>query len=139
MQKYAKAFTTALIVALGGVGTALAQGDGSINYQAGITIAIAFLTSFSVVWAVPNVPHHLTRAVVPDGPPVWQKYLKAGYGALMAGLGALATAYTQGHGSIGWSAVIAIAITFFGALGAVWRIPNAAAKVAAHRKAAKAP
>lgn len=53
-----------------------------------------------------------------------QKYLKAIYGAVMAGLGATATAYAQGNGHIGWQAIIFIATTTLTALGVIWGVPN---------------
>jgi hypothetical protein len=54
------------------------------------------------------------------------KYLKAIYGAAFTGLGALAAAYVQGHGHIGFVADIEIATATLGAFGVVWGIPNAA-------------
>jgi hypothetical protein len=54
------------------------------------------------------------------------KYLKALYGAVLAGLGATATAYIQGHGHIGFVADIFIATTVVTAFGVVWGVPNAA-------------
>ena len=56
-----------------------------------------------------------------------QKYLKAIWGAAIAGLGAASTAYAQGNGHIGWVAAIAIAITTLTALGGVWSVTNAGA------------
>lgn len=56
-----------------------------------------------------------------------QKYLKAIYAALLAGLGATGTAYVQGGNHIGVAAAITIAITTLTALGVVWGVPNAQA------------
>lgn len=55
------------------------------------------------------------------------KYLKALYAAVFAGLGATATAYTAGHGHIGWEAGIAIATSVLTSLGVVWGVPNTSA------------
>jgi hypothetical protein len=52
-------------------------------------------------------------------------YLKAIYGAVLAGLGATGTAYVQGHGHIGWVAGIFIATATVTAFGVVWGVPNA--------------
>jgi hypothetical protein len=53
-------------------------------------------------------------------------YLKALYGAVVAGLGATSTAYAQGHGHIGWQAIIFIVTVTVTAFGVVWGVPNAA-------------
>lgn len=53
-----------------------------------------------------------------------QQYLKAVYGAVVAGLGAAATAYAQGGGHIGWQSGIFIASAALGALAVVWGVPN---------------
>lgn len=50
--------------------------------------------------------------------------LKAIYGAILAGLGATATAYAQGGGHIGWQAGIVIATATVTAFGVVWGVPN---------------
>lgn len=55
------------------------------------------------------------------------KYLKAIYGAVLAGLGATGTAYAQGNGHIGIVAAVFIATTVVTAFGVVWGVPNAAA------------
>ena len=55
------------------------------------------------------------------------KYLKAIYGAALAGLGATYTAYAQGNGHIGFVAGIAIATATVTAFGVVWGVPNAPA------------
>lgn len=57
-----------------------------------------------------------------------QQILKALYGAAMAGLGATAAAYTQGHGHIGFVAGITIAGSVLTALSVVWAVPNQEAK-----------
>lgn len=54
------------------------------------------------------------------------KYLKAIYGAVIAGLGATSAAYVQGHGHIDFQACIFIATATITALGVVWGVPNAA-------------
>jgi hypothetical protein len=51
-------------------------------------------------------------------------YLKAIYGAVLAGLGATSAAYVQGHGHIGWIAGIFIATATVTAFGVVWGVPN---------------
>ena len=53
-----------------------------------------------------------------------QKYLKAIYAAILAGLGATYTAYAQGNGHIGLQAGIAIATATVTAAGVVWGVPN---------------
>ena len=53
-----------------------------------------------------------------------QAYLKAVYGALVAGLTATATAYTAGNGHIGYQAIIVIVTAIVVAFGAVWGVPN---------------
>ena len=53
------------------------------------------------------------------------KYLKAIYAALLAGLGAAATAYLNGHQHIGVLGGIGIATAAVTALGVVWAVPNA--------------
>ena len=55
------------------------------------------------------------------------QYLKAIYGAILAGLGATGTAYAQGGGHIGWVAGIFIATAVVTSFGVVWGVPNAAA------------
>lgn len=57
-----------------------------------------------------------------------QKYLKAVYAAVIAGLGATGTALAAGNNHIGWQAGITIAITTITALGGVWGVANAQAK-----------
>lgn len=54
-----------------------------------------------------------------------QKYLKAIYGAVAAGLGALSVAYADG--AITGQEWVTIAIAAFGALGVIWGVPNKAA------------
>jgi hypothetical protein len=51
-----------------------------------------------------------------------QKYLKAIYGAVAAGLGALSVAYADG--AITGPEWVTIAIAAFGALGVIWGVPN---------------
>lgn len=51
-----------------------------------------------------------------------QKYLKAIYGAVAAGLGALSVAYADG--AITGQEWVTIAIAAFGALGVIWGVPN---------------
>jgi len=51
-------------------------------------------------------------------------YLKAIYGAVVAGLAATGTAYAQGHGHIGYQAGIVIATAVVAAFGVVWGVPN---------------
>ena len=51
-------------------------------------------------------------------------YLKAIYGAILAGLGATSTAYAQGNGHIGWQAIIFIITATVAAFGVVWGVPN---------------
>ena len=53
-----------------------------------------------------------------------QKYLKAIYAAVFAGLGALSASLEQGNGHIGWQAGVAIALASLSALGVVWGVPN---------------
>lgn len=53
-----------------------------------------------------------------------QKYLKAVFAALLAGLGATSTAYAQGGGHIGGQAIIFIATTVLTSLATVWAVPN---------------
>ena len=67
------------------------------------------------------------------------QYLKAIYGAVLAGLGATATAYAQGHGHIGWQAVIFIVTSVVTSLGVIWGVPNAPAKSANKAGTIRAP
>jgi hypothetical protein len=53
-MKYLKALYASALTGLGSASTALAVDNGHIGWQAGVTIAIATLTSFGVVWGVPN-------------------------------------------------------------------------------------
>jgi hypothetical protein len=52
-MKYAKALFAAVLAALGATQTAYTA-SGHIGYAAGITIAIATLTTLAVVFGVPN-------------------------------------------------------------------------------------
>lgn len=51
-----------------------------------------------------------------------QKYLKAIYGAVASGLGALSVAYADG--AITGQEWVTIAIATLGALGVIWGVPN---------------
>lgn len=51
-------------------------------------------------------------------------YLKAIYGAILAGLGAAQTAYLVPPHHIGWGAAIGVTIATVTTLGVVWGIPN---------------
>ena len=55
----------------------------------------------------------------------FQSYLKAFYAAVIAGLGATATAYVTGGNHIGFVQGIFIATTALVAFGGVWGVPNA--------------
>lgn len=55
-----------------------------------------------------------------------QKYLKAIYGAAVAALGSVGTAYVA-QGDLTWQVIVPIAITFLGALGVIWGVPNSSA------------
>lgn len=57
-----------------------------------------------------------------------QPYLKALYGAAVAGLTAAATAYQQGNGHIGYQAGIGIALASLAALSIIWAVPNTPSK-----------
>jgi hypothetical protein len=56
------------------------------------------------------------------------RYLKAFYGAAVAGLGSTQVAYTATGGHIGWAEGITIAIVTLTAFAGVWGVPNAGAK-----------
>lgn len=116
-----KAIIGAIITALVALAAALAQGSGHVSYQSIIAIVISFFYSLGVIWGVPNLPAPAGVRGLSAGV---QTYLKAVYGAFLAALAAFATAYTQGHGHIGWPAVIVIAVGFFTNLGAVFGVPN---------------
>lgn len=51
-----------------------------------------------------------------------QRYLKAFYGAAVAGLGALQVAYVDNQ--LTKQEGIVIAVTVIGALGVIWGVPN---------------
>lgn len=51
------------------------------------------------------------------------RYLKALYGAALAGLGATETAYVA-HQMVTWGDAITIAIVTVSALGVIWAVPN---------------
>jgi hypothetical protein len=51
-QTYAKAICAALVAGLTALGTALT--DGGVSPSEMTVVAVAFLTAFSVVWAIPN-------------------------------------------------------------------------------------
>ena len=54
MTQYLKAIYAAVLAGLGATGTAYAQGNGHIGFQAGVFIATTTLTALGVVWGVPN-------------------------------------------------------------------------------------
>lgn len=54
MSKYLKAIYGAAVAALGAAGTAYAQGNGHIGWQAGLFIATATVSALGIIWGVPN-------------------------------------------------------------------------------------
>ncbi len=52
-------------------------------------------------------------------------YLKALYGSVAAGLGALEAAYVAHGGAVVWGDAIPVAIAAVAALGVIWGVPNA--------------
>lgn len=56
MSKYAKAIVGAVVAALGALSTALVDDKsfGDLSDGQWVVAAIAFLTAFAAVWAVPN-------------------------------------------------------------------------------------
>lgn len=58
MSKYLKAFVGALIALLSALSTALVDDKsiGDLSDGQWVVAAIAFLTAFAAIWAVPNTP-----------------------------------------------------------------------------------
>lgn len=54
LSKCLKAIYGAVTAGLTATGAAYTAGNGHIGYQAGITIALAIITTFFTVWGVPN-------------------------------------------------------------------------------------
>jgi len=111
IQQYLKAIYGAVLAGLGALAAAYTQGHGHIGGLGIIGIVAAIIGALGVIWAIPGMSGNVV------------KYGKAFYGAVTAALGALATAYAV-NGHIGYQAVVAIAITFVGALGVIWGVPN---------------
>lgn len=108
----AKAVIGAAVAAAGSVTAALQ--NGHIEPLEWVTIAASFLIGLGAVWAVPNLPDGI------------RSYGKAITAALVAGLGAFATALTSGGWPPNTDEWVAIVIALLAGAGLVYTTPNAA-------------
>lgn len=111
----AKAVIGAAVAAAGSVTAALQ--DGHIELVEWVTIAASFLVAFAAVWAVPNLPTGV------------RSYGKAITAALVAGLGALATALTSGGWPPSADEWVVIVLALLSGAGLVYTAPNAPTSV----------
>lgn len=108
---YAKAVVAAAITALTTAQTAL-NDDGHITNIEWIAVAVSFVVALGAVRAIPNLPSGVAR------------YGKAITAGIVAGLGSVAAALTDG-GGITTQEWVAVVLAIVAAAVPTWIAPNA--------------